>query len=180
MQHFPLLGVIFVNFAGARWLACLDCGFSEFQKADLVDRVFVAATDLAVQVYEPLFDAVQIGEHEFGLDDFGVFNRVNAPFDMGDVVVFKAAQHVGDGVAFTDVSEELVAEPFALGCTFDEARNVDECHARWDDGFRGRNGGQFIKPSVRHTDVAHVGFNSAKREVGGLCGCGFRQRVKQG
>ena len=145
----------------------------------MVGGFFVAAADLTAQTLQALLDGFHIGEHQFGLNDFGVCHRVNAAFDVGDVVVFKAADHMGDRVTFADVCEELVAEAFALRCALNEARDINEGHTRRDDVLGTRNRGQFIKARVGNTDVAHVGFNRAERKVRGLCGCCFRQRVEQ-
>jgi len=98
---------------------------------------------------------------------------------VGDVVVFKAAQDVGDGVAFADVGKELVTEAFALRRAFHEARDIDEGHPRGDDLFGACDFGQDIKTRVRHADIADVGFDRAKREVRGLCGGGLGQCVEQ-
>jgi hypothetical protein len=47
---------------------------------------------------------------------------IDLALDMGDVAVLEAAQHMGDGVAFADIGEELVAQAFALGGAAHEAR----------------------------------------------------------
>ena len=55
---------------------------------------------------------------------------------MGDVAVLEAAHDVGDGVAFADVGEELVAEPLALRGAAHQAGDVDEGQAGRDDLLR--------------------------------------------
>ena len=47
---------------------------------------------------------------------------IDAAFDMGDVAVLEAAHDMGDRVAFADIGEKLVAEPFALRGAAHEAR----------------------------------------------------------
>ena len=54
---------------------------------------------------------------------------------MGDVAVFEAAQHIGDGVYFADVCQKLIAQPFAFGGAFYKARNVDKGEAGGDNLF---------------------------------------------
>ena len=51
----------------------------------------------------PPLEAVEIGEHQLGLDGFGVVDRIDAALDMDDVVVLEAAQHIGDGVDLADM-----------------------------------------------------------------------------
>ncbi len=80
--------------------------------------------------------ALEVGEHQFGLDRLGVGHRIDAAFDMGDVAVFEAAQHVYDGVDFADIGEELVAEAFALRRAAHQACDVDEGDARRDQLLR--------------------------------------------
>jgi hypothetical protein len=50
-----------------------------------------------------------------------------------DVVVFKAAQDVDDRIHFADVAQELVAQPFALGCAAHQPGNVDKAELGGDD-----------------------------------------------
>ena len=55
-----------------------------------------------------------------------VGHGVDAALDMGDVVIFKAAQHVDDGIHLADVGEKLIAKAFAFGRTAHEAGDIDE------------------------------------------------------
>ena len=125
------------------------------------------------------FQAVQIGQHQFGLDRFGVADRIDAAFDMGDVVVLEAAQHMRDGVDFADIGEELVAEAFAFGGAAHQARDVDEGDARGNDlgGFGDRR--QLVEPRIRHGHVADIGLDGAEGIVRRLRRRGLRQRVEQ-
>ncbi len=67
-----------------------------------------------LEIGDALFQALQIRKHQFGFDRLQIRDRIDAAFDVGDVVVLKATQHVGDGVAFADCGEKLVAQPFAF------------------------------------------------------------------
>ena len=97
---------------------------------------------------------------------------------MHDVVVGKAAHDMGDGVGLANVGEELVAEPFALGRTGDEPRDVDEFHRRGNDARRTGDGGQGIQPGVGHRDHADIGLDRAEGIV--LRGDpGLGERVEQ-
>ena len=63
----------------------------------------IAAAGLFLQRVDTALQAVEIGEHEFGLHDFGVADGVDAAFDVGHVAVLETAQDVDDGVGFADV-----------------------------------------------------------------------------
>ena len=69
---------------------------------------------VANQVRDAFFEAFEVGQEEFGLDHFGIGDRVDLVGDMLDVVILEATQDVDDRVDLADVTEELVAEPFAL------------------------------------------------------------------
>ena len=77
-----------------------------------------------------LFQAVEIGQHQLGLDRLGVADRIDAAFDMGDVGILEAAQHVDDGIDLADIGEELVAQALALAGAAHQPGDVDEFQ-RW-------------------------------------------------
>ena len=62
--------------------------------------------------------------------------RIDAALDMSDVAVLEAAHDMGDGVAFADIGEELVAETLALRGAAHEAGDIDEGQPRRDDLLR--------------------------------------------
>ena len=99
--------------------------------------------------------------------------------DMGDVAVLEAAHDMGDGVAFADVGEELVAEPFALRGAAHETGDVDEGQTGRDDFLRAGDFRESRQPRVRHRHLADVGLDRAERIIGRL-GCGgLGQRVEE-
>ena len=98
---------------------------------------------------------------------------------MGDVAVLEAAHDMGDGVAFADVGEELVAEAFALRGAAHQSGDVDESETGRDDLLRARDFGQGLEPGVRHRDVADIGLDGAERVVGRLGGGSLGQRVEE-
>ena len=51
---------------------------------------------------------------------------IDATFDMGDVAVIEATHDMGDRIAFADIAQKLVAEPFALRGAAHEPGDVDE------------------------------------------------------
>jgi hypothetical protein len=52
---------------------------------------------------------------------------------MMNIAAFKTAHDLDDGIHFTNVAEELVAEPFARACAFDQPGNIDELDRRRHD-----------------------------------------------
>ena len=99
---------------------------------------------------------------------------------MDDIVVFKTADDVDDGVDFPDMGQELVPEALALGRPFDETGDVHEFDGRRHDGFRMVELCQQVEPLVRDSDDADVRFDRAERVVRGLCarvGNGIEERT---
>ena len=59
---------------------------------------------------------------------------------MDDIVIFKAADHMNDGIHLADVCQELIAEALALGGTLNQAGNVYE----FNDGGGYLSGGLHV------------------------------------
>lgn len=68
-----------------------------------------------VQTRESLLESLHVGDHELGLDDLDIGGRVDLAVDVDDVVVGEDANYLADGVRFTNVGQELVAQTCALG-----------------------------------------------------------------
>ena len=134
---------------------------------------------LFLQRLDALFQALQIGQHQFGFDRLGIADRIDFAFDMGDVVVFEAAQHMGDGIHFADIGKELVAQPFAFRRAAHQAGNVDEADACGNDlgGFGDR--GKFVEARVGHGHVTDIRLDRAKGIIRRLRRRGLGQRVEQ-
>ena len=66
------------------------------------------------------------------VDDLLVSYRVYTAIDVNDVVVLKASHNMCNRVHLADVGEELIPEALSLGCTFDQAGNVNKLKRRWD------------------------------------------------
>lgn len=126
-----------------------------------------------------LFDRTQVSEGQFGVDDFDIGDGVDLARHVHDVLVFKAAHDVRDGVGFADVGEELVAQAFALGCARHQARDVDELDDCRQHALRLDDLGQRLQAGVRYFHHAHVGFDRAERVVLGG-DAGFGQGIEQG
>ena len=140
--------------------------------------LFLAGGPLA-HLDDTPFQALEIRQHQFGFDRFGVRHRVDAAFDMGDVVILEAAQYVHDGVDLADIGEELVAEAFALRCAAHQPRDIDEGNACGDDLLGLGDARNILEARVRHGDFAGIRLDGAERIVRGLCRGGLCQGVEK-
>ena len=125
--------ILCIHFDYPRGLAAFEHLLRLFQKPVRLHRLFVSAFELAHEVGAAFLDTFKVREHQLGFDHTGIGHGVHAAIHMGDVVIFKTAQHMGDGVAFADIGKELVAEPLPLRRAFDEACDVHKGHPRRDD-----------------------------------------------
>ena len=152
----------------------------QLDQAQGLDALLVAALGALLEVGDPLLQALQVGQHQLGLDGLQVGERIDLALDVGDVVVDEAAGDEGHGVAVADVGQELVAQALALGRAAHQAGDVDEVDPRRDDLLGRDDRGQHVQARLRHRHVADVGLDGAERIVGGLGRGGLGQRVEQG
>ena len=122
----------------------------------------------------------EIGQHQLGLDGLDVADRVDFAVDMGDVAIDETAHDMGDGVAFADIGQELVAEALTLRSAANQAGDVDEGETRRDDFLGAGDFGQHVKARIGHGDVADIGLDGAEGIIGRLGRGRLRQRVEQG
>ena len=142
------------------------------QRFELVAKALVEL-GAALHVGEPLLDRLEVGEGELELDDAEMLERIAR---AGHVVVFEGPQHEHDGVDFTDVGEELVAQPLTLRCALDEPADVDDLDRGVHDVLRLRHLGEPVEARVGDlgdTDVGVLGRECVGR---GECSAS-RQRV---
>ena len=97
---------------------------------------------------------------------------------MDDVGVVEAAEDVYDGVGFTDVGEEFVAEAFALAGALDESGDVDDFHGGGDDVGGLHELDEAVEALVGYSDDADVGLYGAEGKVSRLC-FGVAKAVKK-
>jgi hypothetical protein len=98
---------------------------------------------------------------------------------MGDVAIDKTADDVGDGVAFADVGQKLVAKTLALGGAAHQTGDVDKSQAGRDDFLGAGDFGQDFQARVGHGDVADIGLDGAERIVRRLRRRRLRQSVEK-
>ena len=107
-----------------------------------------------------LLGGFEVGESQLHLDDAEVFQWVARARHVG---IAKGSQDEHDGVDLANAGQELVAQALTLGCPLDQAANVGELHAGWDDLLRGTHLGQTVKTNVG--DLGHADI----RVSGGEC-----------
>src|SRR3569833_363906 len=163
-------GLLFVGRAldETRRLAVAEEGERAVDEIQRELALLVAALGFLLDAGAALLEAFEVGEHERGLDHLSVGDRINLVGDVDDVGILEAAQHVGDGVAFADVGEELVTEAFALACALHEAGDVDETHAGRDDLLALGDHSELVEARVGHRHLAGVRLDGAAREIGRL------------
>src|ERR1700677_1198046 len=91
----------------------------QFAEATLGERqqvlgLLVAALGLLLHLHDAPLEALEIGQHQLGFNRGDVGQRVDAALYMGDVAVVETTDDVGDRVAFANIRQKLIAEPFAL------------------------------------------------------------------
>ncbi len=92
-------------------------------------------------------------------------DRVELARDVSDVVARKAAYDVSDRVGLPDVRQELIAQALPLGCTPDQAGNVDELDDCVHRALRLHDPCNRFQTLVGHADDAHIGLNGAERVI---------------
>ena len=127
----------------------------------------------------PPLHAFEVGQHQLGLDGFGVADRIDRAFDVRDVGVLEAAQNVNDRVHLADVGEELVAQAFALRGAAHQAGDIHELQARRHDLRRLADARQRIEPRIGNGDHADIRLDRAERIIRCLRRRGRGQRVEQ-
>ncbi len=121
-----------------------------------------------LHLLDAVFHRFQVFDLEFGIDDFLVADGVYGAVHMDDIVVVKAAEHMQDGVGFTDVGQELVAQPLAPGGTLHQTGDIDNLHGGGNGALGLADFRQDLQALVRNVGGAHIGVDGAKGEVGAL------------
>ena len=142
-------------------------------------RLLVLAADQLLQRDDAPLQAVEVGEHQLGLDRLDVGDRIDRVADMRHVRIVEAAHHMRDRVDLADVAEELVAEPLAFRSALYEARDVHEGEPGRDDLGRLAELRQHVEPRVGHRDLADIRLDGAERIVRRLRGRGLGQRIEE-
>ena len=89
-------------------------------------RSFRTGADFFLQSVEAFLQGSEVGEDQLGIDDLDVANGIDRAADVMDIATFKAAYNLDDSINLSDVTEELVPEPFAGARAFHQPRDVNE------------------------------------------------------
>ena len=127
-----------------------------------------AGLSLFSHLVDACFDGFEVLQLQLIVDDFLVAHRVDVAVNVSDVVVVEAAQHMNDGICFADVSQELVAQAFALRRALHQAGNVNNLHRSGDNALRIAYLSQLVESLVGHGYHADVWFDGAKWEISRL------------
>ena len=138
-----------------------------------VGRLDLLAAQILLQLGQRVFDGLQVGEDQLGVDGVDVVGRIHLAVDVDDVVVLEGAHDLADRVRLADVGQELVAQAFAFGGALDDAGDVDEGDGGRHDLLRMHELGEHRQTVIRQRHNAGVRFDGGERIV-------FRQHVVAG
>ena len=178
MKAFQVGLFFLVKFESPHRLGSIEMGFHFFQQGDLALCVFIAAFGDTAHPIEALFYRFKIRKRQFGIYRVDVRSRVNCIGHVGDIFIFETAHHMGDGIAFPDVGEELVAKSFALGGPRHQTCNVGKFDRGGDKLFWFDQFSKFVQSRVGNRHDSRIGLDSAKRKVFGS-NAGFSQGIEQ-
>ncbi len=178
-QFFELLGLIVIQGKAAKGLGFVEVRQDLFHQGFHLDGVFVLAFGGFGEALQGFLAGFQISQSQFGVDHIDIFGGVDLAFNVNHVLVFKAANHMGDRIGLTDIGEEFVTKAFTLGGASYQASNIDKFHGGRNHALRLNEFGQLVLTWVGNSYGTLVGFNGAEREI--FCrDTVFGQRVKQG
>ena len=174
-----ILLVLGVELHDAGVLALLQHFLIGLQHTEFHLGVLVTGGSCLLGLGDTGIDSLKVFQLKFRIDDFLVADGVDSSIDMRDVIVVETAQNVDDSIGFADVSEELIAQTFALGGSFHEAGDVDDFARSRHYATGMHQFGQLGQALIGHGNHANVGFNRTKREISCLCFC-TRKAVEKG
>ena len=115
------------------------------------------------------FYSLQILQLKFGIDYLLIANRIYRTVNVYNIAVIEATQYVNDSIALTNISQELVAQTFALAGTLYKACNIHNVADSGDNTTRMNQLSQFGESLIGHTNLSQLGVDCTKGEVGCLC-----------
>ena len=72
-----------------------------------------------------------IREDQLQIDGFDISGRIDRSVYMNDIVIFKTTDNMYDGIYFTDIGKELVAQAFTLAGTLYKTCNINKFDGGW-------------------------------------------------
>ncbi len=115
LEHAPGFLVVFGDLGRTRGTSGVELFEGQVRQPKRRYAFLIAALGPLLQVDDAFLEALQVGQHQLGLDDVEIGEWVDPAFDVGDVGVLEAAGDEGHGVTVADRGQELVAQALALG-----------------------------------------------------------------
>ena len=154
---------------GTGRLARFQMRIQLFRKLNLSGSLFITAAHVLYSLVLAAADRIHVGKNQLKINGLNIAGRINGAVHMNDVFIFKATNHMNDGIYLADVAEELVAKTLAVACTLHQTGNVH----KFDGGrrylLRMIHSCQIVQTAVRHQYNARVRLNGAERVIRGLC-----------
>ena len=125
----------------------------------------------ASSLLDPLLQGLHIGQDQLGLDNVDIALRIDSAFDVDNIFVVEASNHVKDRIDFADIGQEFVSQPFAFRCTLDEARDVYNFADRGNHRIGVDELMDDLQARVWNRNDTNIWIDGAERIVGRLGTC---------
>ncbi len=152
--------------------AFLDRSHSQF-------GLFVSRFCSPLGFRQSIFESLDIGQHQFGFDGLHIGYRIDFACHVCHVRILKATNDLKNGVDFTDMGEELIAEPLPFAGSFDDTGDIHQFEHGGQNSLRSDLRGNPLKASIWNTDNSFIGFDRAKRVIGGLSPLGTGEGIEK-
>src|SRR5690606_13690043 len=156
------LALLFLELDHARGTAFVENRLQLREHGEARLRVLVAALGNLLGALDVALDGFEVRERELGVDDLDVGERIHLARDVHDVVVHEATHDLHDGIGFTDVRKELVAEALALRGAGDEACDVHELDRRRQHLLRLDDAGKHVETRIRNGHDTDIRIDGAE------------------
>ena len=140
-------------------------------------HLFVATLCLFADAVDALLNGIQISQVKFRLYHFNITQWINTAIDMHDILIFKTANNMGNGVNLTNVPKKLVTQAFSATRPFHQSGDIDKLHGCWQHLLWIDNVRQLIKPLIGNCYDPNIRLNGAERIIGRF-GASGGDRVK--
>ena len=98
---------------------------------------------------------------------------------MSNIIIVETTKYMDNSVCLAYIRQKFVAKPFALACSFDQARYIDYLYRRGYDALRVADFGELVETFVGHGDDSYIRLDGTKSKVCCLC-LSVRQTIEQG
>ena len=111
----------------------LDGGFLFLQLFHL--QALAAPSSLLVQILQRFLNKFDVFDTKLITDDVEITDRVYITFDMNDLCIVKAADHLKDGIDGTDMRQKCITKASSGRCSSGQACNIIDCEIGWNLGL---------------------------------------------